>query len=261
MSTITATVFRYNPQVDSQPYYKDYEVEWHDALTVLEALRYIHEKYEPISFVYSCRTENCGLCAMKVNGEPVLACHRRITEGESVTIEPLDRFPVIKDLVIDKTPVQNRLRSLSPQFLRPEPMMNPFVVSPGRGAQVEVMQRCCECMLCMSVCPTIEAEGFDNYAGPRILLLLASRYFDEREDVGDLRLQQAVSSGLFKCIECGTCTQVCPKGSILEVEGYPYSFIDHVKYFAQMKEDARAKGMEPVQEEPVRPLAEGQYVS
>jgi succinate dehydrogenase/fumarate reductase iron-sulfur protein len=262
MSTITATVFRYDPSTDETSHYEDYEVEWHEGLTVLETLRYIHENYEPLAFDYSCRGMSCGLCAMKVNGTPVLACGRQIGKGEDVTVEPLDRFPVVRDLIVDKTPVHNRILSDSPQFMRTTPLVNPVKMSQESTLYASALQMCRGCMLCMSVCPAIEQSGFDGYAGPYVMTRLAQRYYDEREGQQGMRLAQLVDEGLFNCLECGTCTSVCPKGSIIAEDGYPFTFIDHVKYFTELKQAARDAGLEPKEtDEPIRPVTDDMFTN
>ena len=256
MSDIQATVFKYDPSVDASPTYKEYTVPWRDSITVLEVLRYIHEEFEPASFDYSCRGASCGLCAMKINGTPAYACATLVQEGDELTIEPLDRFPVIRDLIVDKSAVRDRMLSTAPQFIRDTPMEDPITMKPEAFLTTAILQQCRECMICQSVCPSIADNGFDNYAGPYIMTMLASRYFDEREGQADVRLKTAVHEGLFNCILCGTCTQVCPKGNTMKLEDYEYSFIDHVKYFTKMREDAQAAGLEPQSETAQRPLPE-----
>lgn len=261
MSTIKAKVYRYDPNVDSEPYYKEYDVEWHEWMSVLEVLRFIHEEFEPMAFDYNCRGGSCGLCTMKVNGTPVFACETPVQENEDILIEPLDRFPIIRDVMVDKRPVLARTLSIQPTFNRATPMVNPATMDKDAFLSSAILQQCRECMICMTTCPAIETYGFDEYAGPYILTRIAQRYYDDREGMSQERLRTAVNEGLFKCILCGTCTEVCPKGSILKLDEYSYSFIDHVKYFTAMREDAEASGMKPIEEELIRPIPEGAYTS
>ena len=69
-------------------------------MTVLEALRYIYENYEPVAFRYNCKPGMCGLCGVTPNGKRVLACEVYVEPRES-TIEPLRRFPIIRGLVVN----------------------------------------------------------------------------------------------------------------------------------------------------------------
>lgn len=251
----TLNIFRFDPSVDDAPYYEPYEVPATEGMSVLQGLHYIRENFAPISYDYSCRATGCGLCGMTVNGTPCFACCTPIEEDGSYTIEPLGKYPVIKDLFVDRSAVEERINSLMPQFIRTTPMAEPVQISQKSNGLTAVLQQCRDCGICMTVCPTVEMMGFGAYAGPEVLVKLATRYFDEREGAAPMRLQQAVSEGLFHCIECGTCTSVCPKGELIKVDEYPYSSIDHPSIFKTMKEDAEAAGLKPEEgATPTRPL-------
>ena len=55
---------------------------------------------------------------MKVNGSAKLVCKTRIKEvspqGEAVTVEPMDNFPVIKDLVTEMDSFWSKVKSIDP---------------------------------------------------------------------------------------------------------------------------------------------------
>ncbi|WP_302963687.1 succinate dehydrogenase/fumarate reductase iron-sulfur subunit [uncultured Adlercreutzia sp.] len=247
-------VLRFDPSVDGEPYYSDFEVPATEGMSILQGLHYIREHFEPISYEYSCRATSCGMCGMSVNGTPVFACCTPLEDDEEYTIEPLDRYPVIKDLVVDRSAVERRIHHVMPQFARASEMTMPAPVSEDSYMSVSMLQQCRDCGICMSVCPVVEVAGTDEYSGPEVMVKIAARYFDDREGLSAMRLGQAVGEGLFKCLECGTCTSVCPKGELIKVQDFPYSFIDHVRHFQQMKEDARAAGLEPIEPEEPKPL-------
>src|SRR6266403_2133986 len=69
---------------------------------------------EPIAFDHDCREGICGMCSCVINGEPhgpeykVATCQtymRSFYDGETITVEPFraKAFPLIKDLVVDRT--------------------------------------------------------------------------------------------------------------------------------------------------------------
>src|SRR5207245_10839 len=71
---------------------------------------------EPIAFDSDCREGICGTCALTVNGEahgpdhPGAVCElymRKFRDGATITIEPfrVGAFPIVKDLVIDRSPL------------------------------------------------------------------------------------------------------------------------------------------------------------
>lgn len=79
-------------------------------MKILDALIAINENYnDNLSFRSSCRAGQCGSCALKMNGEVVLACKSEIKDKSK--IEPLD-FPVIKDLIVDKTKIEEKVANM-----------------------------------------------------------------------------------------------------------------------------------------------------
>lgn len=93
-------ILKYSPDVDSVPYYKEFQVPFHQEDTVLDALVYIYENLDgSIGFRYSCKQRLCMGCRAKVNGKSVLTCKAQMLR--EVTIEPLDTYEVIRDLTVD----------------------------------------------------------------------------------------------------------------------------------------------------------------
>jgi succinate dehydrogenase/fumarate reductase iron-sulfur protein len=241
---IRAKVFRYNPTVDTEFYYKTYDVSWREHMSVLELLRHIHEEIDPISFDYCCRAGTCGMCSLMVNEKPVLACITAVPPGD-ILVEPLRDFHVIKDLFIDRTKVYNRLYGIMPWFLRTKPMTEPLPMPPEAYKKATVLQLCKDCLCCHSICPVVRTKGIGVFAGPYILTKIAMRYFDTREDSADERLKSAVRNGLFKCTLCGECDRVCPRGELIETPGYPDAKINHLVIFQDMMDKAEEKGWKP----------------
>ena len=57
----------------------------------------------PIVYESNCLEEVCSLCAMLINGKAAIACsHLLRMPGETVRLEPLSRFPVVRDLMVDR---------------------------------------------------------------------------------------------------------------------------------------------------------------
>ncbi len=75
MKEITVRVYRYDPDVDPEPHFERYTVNVHEGARVLHVLHAIHDQFDPtLAYRYSCASGQCGSCAVRVNGEPVLAC-------------------------------------------------------------------------------------------------------------------------------------------------------------------------------------------
>jgi succinate dehydrogenase/fumarate reductase iron-sulfur protein len=98
---ITVKVFRYNPEKEEKPKYEAYEVPFEEKMTVLDVLTYIYENYDgSLAFRRSCRVGICGVCMVRVNGKAVLACTKIVNE-KNMTIEPLPRVKIVRDLVTE----------------------------------------------------------------------------------------------------------------------------------------------------------------
>lgn len=98
-----AKIYRFDPTVDSEPYYKSYEVDVkaEDRMTIMDLFLYISENLDGTLSFFShsaCQHGICGRCAVRCNGRAVLACEK-VLEGEDVTIDPV-KTPVVKDLVV-----------------------------------------------------------------------------------------------------------------------------------------------------------------
>ena len=100
--TIKLTVSRYRPEEESEPTFQTYDVPYNKDWVILDALNYVKDQLDgSLTFRWSCRMGVCGSCGMMVNGEPKLTCKTALSDyGDTVTIEPLANFPIVRDLVV-----------------------------------------------------------------------------------------------------------------------------------------------------------------
>lgn len=100
---VTANVFRFNPEKDTEPYYDEYRVETDEEMSVLALLNRIQEDMDrTLSFrSYCCGLQMCRSCLMKINRQKKFACLTLVSPGEKIIIEPA-AYPElhIKDLVV-----------------------------------------------------------------------------------------------------------------------------------------------------------------
>ena len=209
MKWIKLRVFRYDPSVDKEPRYDVYKVPGDKKMWVLDALIYIRENYDSsFAFRYSCRhPKKCGTCGVLIDGEPSLACMTLAKDG--MTIEPLPLFPVVKDLVVDTSEFEKKLRTIKPfleRFKEPEKVP---IFFPQNGFQQQTffdLTSCIECYLCVNACPIAKKWVI----GPAGHLILA-RYATDPRDEGD-RPNIAYGEGVYYCTTCSRCKDVCPQG-------------------------------------------------
>lgn len=197
MKQITVKVSRFDPERDEAPHPEEYTVEVNEGARVLHVLHAIHDRIDPtLSYRYCCASGQCGSCAVRVNGEPVLACLEEAKDG--MVIEPL-HLTVVKDLVVDMSGILSTLEG---------------IVSRGEGEvperkQVERLKEirdCIECLACVSECPAVEVAKF---AGPTAMRQRMRIALDPRG--AGHEVAQAVEDGLFTCTTCHRCVEVCPK--------------------------------------------------
>lgn len=114
-STVRLTVYRFDPQTDSQATYRDYEIPWVEGLSVMSALNYIYENIDPsLSHYFSCRIGLCDGCDVLVDGEVKLMCNTVVKND--ARIEPLPDYVLVKDLVVDKSRPKQAFRKTAKLF-------------------------------------------------------------------------------------------------------------------------------------------------
>jgi succinate dehydrogenase/fumarate reductase-like Fe-S protein len=91
--------------------YESYEVPFEQGQTVLDGLRWIRTHRDAsLAIRYSCINANaCKECMIQVDGKTVYACTTRLVSGE-MTLEPLPNKKLIKDLVTEIAPPDERLK-------------------------------------------------------------------------------------------------------------------------------------------------------
>ena len=90
--------------------FDDFDVPYEDGMSVLDALRWIRTHLDSsLAIRYSCINANaCKTCMALVNGEVEYTCIARLTPGV-VTVEPLAKRPLIRDLITDVIPEDEKL--------------------------------------------------------------------------------------------------------------------------------------------------------
>lgn len=92
------------------PRYDEFEVPYEEGMSVLDALRWIRiNRDSTLAIRYSCTNANaCKTCMAVVDGAVAYTCMARLAPGLTV-VEPLAKRPLIRDLVSDTVPADERL--------------------------------------------------------------------------------------------------------------------------------------------------------
>lgn len=157
----------------------------------------------PIAWECSCLQKKCGACAMVINGRPSLACARKLSEcGKTVRLEPLKKFPVVEDLIVDRSIMMEELMEIK-AWLPSDALQN------EKSAEVNYeASRCLQCGCCLEVCPNF-APG-DRFMGMSaavpVTRILSEIDGSSREEVRAL-YDRHIYEGCGKSL---ACCRICP---------------------------------------------------
>src|SRR5213594_3956948 len=215
---IALKVARYRPEQDSEVTFQEYEVPCRKEWVVLDGLNYIKDYVDgTLSYRWSCRMGICGSCGMTVNGEPKLTCATFLTDYAPgpVRVEPLQNFPVIRDLIVEIGDFMRKLSSVKPWIIRKENdekrlSDGEYRQTPQELEEYKQYSMCINCMLCYAACPIY---GLDpKFIGPAAIALAQRYNLDGRDQGAPERLQiLSEHEGIWGCTFVGECTKVCPK--------------------------------------------------
>lgn len=187
-------------------YEQTYELKcekYHNRL--LDALHTIKNKQDAsLTFRSGCRSGVCGSCAVRVNGVEKLACKCLIKDGDK--IEPLANYEVLRDLVVDIEPVQNKLEKIEPQITR----LSDCVITKKDEKRIDKQSECILCQSCYSSCPVLLVN--EKFLGPYALTKSYRYVEDKKEALPISKINAIQADGIWDCTLCGNCTMVCPQG-------------------------------------------------
>jgi succinate dehydrogenase / fumarate reductase iron-sulfur subunit len=191
-------------------------------MTVIEALEWLCDEGRYVAFRANCREFTCGSCAMLINGKPALACDTLL--ADNMRLEPLTRYPVKRDLVVDTSAVREQWKKLElwPQEKDSKPLDH--VPASSLEGWHRAYARCIECYVCLDACPASDTES-SRFAGPMWMLQIARARSHPRDRAN--RLDQAAAQGVGRCVSCFECANVCPVeiSPIFEIQGLRWSLL------------------------------------
>ena len=209
-------IFRYRPEEEPEPTFQSYEVPYRNDWVVLDAINYLKDQMDgTLSYRWSCRMGVCGSCGMMINGEPKLSCAVYLKDyyPAPIRVEPLQYFPVVRDLVVDITDFMHKLKRVNPWIIRKEekPLVDgEYLQTPDQLDAYKQFSMCINCMLCYSACPIYGLEP--GFIGPATIAVAQRYNMDSRDEAARERLEiLSEHDGLWACTFVGECSKVCPK--------------------------------------------------
>lgn len=210
---------------DAPPRWEQFSIPHRPNMNIISCLQYIaaHPKTvegaptAPVVYDSACLEEVCGACTMLINGKTRQACSALVDKlgapGEPITLEPMSKFPLVRDLFVDRSRLFEDLKKVKAWV----PIDGTYDLGPGPSVSEDVQEeryilsRCISCASCLEACPqytpTNQFVGAAVFSQVRLFnshptgAALKNERLDAMMDVG----------GVVDCSKAGNCVEVCPK--------------------------------------------------
>jgi succinate dehydrogenase / fumarate reductase, iron-sulfur subunit len=208
---------------EGKPYQEEFRIPYRKNMNIISALMEIQrnpvnaegKETTPVVWESNCLEEVCGACSMVINGRPRQACTALVDHLEQpIRIEPMRTFPVIRDLIVDRSRMFDALKRVKAWI----PIDGTYDLGPGPRVPETVRQwryelsKCMTCGVCLEACPNVNSKS--KFMGPFVagqVALFNSHPTGEMNK--DERLEALMGEGgLQECGNSQNCVQSCPKG-------------------------------------------------
>lgn len=231
MSTPTKVRLKIKRQRSAElpSYWETFEVPYQDKMNVISALMEVRKgpineagnPVDPPAWEAACLEEVCGSCTMIVNGGVRQSCTALIEEvgtpvGDTyeLTLEPMSKFPVIRDLIVDRSRMFEGLKKVKAWV----PIDGSYDLGMAQPQDDHVRQlryslsRCMTCGCCLEACPQVNEKT--NFVGPAAIAqaLLFNLHPVGTSLTGERMDYLTTEEGISNCGNAQNCVKVCPKG-------------------------------------------------
>lgn len=207
------------------PYWETFAIPYRPNMNIISCLQYIAanpvtaEGKQTTTPVWDagCLEEVCGACTMVINGKARQSCSALVDKvsenGEPITLEPMTKFPLVRDLWVDRSRLFNDLKRVKAWV----PIDGTYDLGAGPTIPQELneerypLSRCISCGCCLEACP--QYTPANKFVGAAVIS--QARLFNDHpigEALKNERLQALQGEGgVQECGKAGNCVQVCPK--------------------------------------------------
>ncbi|HSW47355.1 MAG TPA: succinate dehydrogenase iron-sulfur subunit [Phycisphaerae bacterium] len=217
---------RRRDRADAPSYWQAFEIPYQPQMNVISCLQRIAElrtaadglDVAPVAWDCNCLEEVCGACSMLINGRVRQACTALVDKlladkPQRIVIEPMTKFPVIRDLIVDRTRMFEDLRKV--KAWNPVDgyydLGHPPVVLPEEQEIGYPLSRCMSCGCCLEACPQVNDRS--GFIGPAAINQVAMHNtHPTSKAIAPERLDILMQpGGLGACGNAQNCYKVCPK--------------------------------------------------
>jgi succinate dehydrogenase / fumarate reductase iron-sulfur subunit len=164
-----------------------------------------------------CLEEVCGACTMLINGKARQACSALVDRlgdpGEPITLEPMSKFPLVRDLFVDRQRLFNDLKKVKAWV----PIDGTYDLGEGPTISHDLneerypLSRCISCGCCLEACP--QYTPANEFVGAAVIN--QARLFNDHPTGSALKGERLDAlmepGGVADCGKAGNCVEVCPK--------------------------------------------------
>lgn len=208
-------------------YWEEFELERRQGANIISMLMEIQrnpvnrkgESVTPVVWDSGCLEEVCGSCSMLVNGKPRQACTAIVetileeTGSDTISLAPFTKFPLVRDLVIDRSSMFENLKKVS-AWVEVDGTQDVGYGPKISQEKQEVMYQLAQCMTCgccVEACPQVNSKS--EFMGAQVLGQV--RFFNLHPVAGlkkAERLRKVMGNdGVSGCGSAQNCVRVCPK--------------------------------------------------
>jgi succinate dehydrogenase / fumarate reductase iron-sulfur subunit len=213
--------------VSGDQYWEEFEVALTPFLNMTTTLLQVQKnpinrqgkKVTPVAWEQGCLEEVCGSCTTLINGRPRQSCtalvHQLLEEtgGKIITIAPMSKFPLIRDLVVDRSSMFENLKKVKAWVDVDDSHDRGFgpKVSPSLQETLYELSTCMTCGCCLEACPQFNSHSKFIGAAAISQARLFNAHPTGRFAAPDRLHALMEEGGVSDCGNAQNCVEVCPK--------------------------------------------------
>lgn len=206
---------------EEKPYWENFSLEYSDNDTVLALLIKLEHpegNSTPVHHECNCKEEMCGTCTIRINGRPRLSCSTLVSKlpkssiKKPIVLEPLEKFPVIKDLTVNRSSISRSLTRVKNWVETKELFGSNVDYSQDVQHEMYSYAKCINCGSCYDACPrTSKSES--RYMGPSAIAHVVTMNDHPLGKESSEERLEAISGkdGVQNSGKAMVCAKVCPK--------------------------------------------------